>query len=100
MFINPIAPIGSIDELRAAQRSNVEKNDVTGFGNIFKEAWQTAVDAENKHAESEYLLATGQLEDPHTATISATNAQLSVTLLTQLRNKALDSYNELMRTSL
>ena len=48
----------------------------------------------------QYLLATGQIEDAHTVMIAASQAQVAVDMLVQLRNKALDSYNELMRISL
>ena len=39
------------------------------------------------------MLATGQTDDPHTEPIAAAKAQLSLDLLIQLRNKALDAYN-------
>jgi len=45
-------------------------------------------------------MATGQLDNPALLTIASTKAQLSVDLLVQLRNKSMDAYNELMRTSL
>lgn len=50
--------------------------------------------------QMEYLLATGQLDNPALLTIASTKAQLSVQLLVQLRNRALDAYNELMRISI
>lgn len=48
----------------------------------------------------EYLLSTGQIDDAHTVPAAAAKAQLSVELLTALRNKALESYNEMMRISI
>ena len=47
-----------------------------------------------------YLLATGQLDNPAELTIAQTQAAMSVELLVQLRNKALDAYSELMRISM
>jgi flagellar hook-basal body complex protein FliE len=49
--------------------------------------------------QMEYLMATGQLDNPALLTIASTKAQLSVQLLVQLRNRAVDAYNELMRIS-
>ena len=46
------------------------------------------------------MLATGQTDDAHTEPIAAAKAQLSVELLVQLRNKALEAYNEIMRINL
>ena len=48
----------------------------------------------------EYLLSTGQLDNPAQLSIAAYKAQASLQLLIQLRNKAVDSYNELMRINL
>ena len=44
--------------------------------------------------------ATGDLNDIHDYTIAATEAQTSVELTTTLRNKALDSFQEIMRMPL
>ena len=49
--------------------------------------------------EAQYLLATGQLDNPAELTIAASKAQIAVDLLVQLRNKALDAYNELKNIS-
>jgi flagellar hook-basal body complex protein FliE len=44
--------------------------------------------------------ATGDLTDVHDYVIAATQAQTAVELTTTLRNKALDSFNEIMRMPL
>ena len=56
----------------------------------------TQLDVENK----QYLLATGQLSDAHSLPIAEAKAQISLDLLVSLRNKALDSYNELMKMNM
>ena len=56
---------------------------------------ETQADVENK----QYLLATGQLEDAHSLPIAEAKASLSVELLVSLRNKAMESYNEIMKMS-
>ena len=79
--------------------SNVEKNgDSSMFKGIFEEAVQNVKSTEQELTNQQYLLATGQIEDAHTVMIAA--SQVAVDMLVQLRNKALDSYNELMRISL
>ena len=55
----------------------------------------TQADVENK----QYLLATGQLDDAHSLPVAEAKASLSLDLLISLRNKALESYNELMKMS-
>ena len=49
---------------------------------------------------AEYRLATGQMDNPAEMSIASSQWSMSVNLLIQLRNKALDAYNELMRISL
>lgn len=84
-----------------AGNSNVEKNaDSSMFKGIFEEAVQNVKSTEKELTNQQYLLATGQIEDAHTVMIAASQAQMAVDMLVQLRNKALDSYNELMRIGL
>ena len=66
---------------------------------IFGAAVQSVKETDATKTQMEYLLATGQLDNPALLTIASTKAQLSVQLLVQLRNRALDAYNELMRIS-
>lgn len=75
-----------------------------GGGGIFADIFQSAIEnvkqteAEKNHQE--YLLATGQLDNPADLTTALTKASMSVDLLIQLRNKALDAYSELNRINL
>ena len=57
------------------------------------QVYTTAQDVENK----QYLLSTGQLDDVHSLPIAEAKASLSLDILISLRNKALESYNELMK---
>ena len=50
--------------------------------------------------ELQYLMGTGQLDNPALLTIASTKAQLSVQLLVSLRDKCVQSYQELMRINL
>ena len=60
----------------------------------------TVKETENARNEAEYLLATGQMDNPAEYMVAASQAELSVSLLVQLRNRALDAYSELMRMSI
>ena len=66
---------------------------------IFGAAVDAVKETDAVKTQMEYLMATGQLDNPAALTIASTKAQLSVQLLVQLRNRALDAYNELMRIS-
>ena len=70
------------------------------FTDIFRNAIDAVRETDAEKTQMEYLMATGQLDNPALLTIASTKAQLSVELLVQLRNKSLDAYNELIRISI
>lgn len=69
------------------------------FGSIFGELIQNVKDTDAEFTESQYLLSTGQLDNPVQVGISAYKADIALDLLIQMRNKALDAYNELKNMS-
>ena len=77
-----------------------KENPAIPFADIFQSAVESVRETDAAKNEAEYLLATGQLDNPAELTIAATQAAVSVELLVQLRNKAIDAYSELMRISM
>lgn len=96
-FITPIKawePVGNLTEEKKVYGRNGEAalfSDV--FKNVIQQVHTTQEDVENK----QYLLSTGQLDDAHTLPIAEAKAELSLDILITLRNKAVESYNELMK---
>ena len=74
--------------------------DQSVFGSIFRTAIDNVKETTADRVQSEYLLATGQLDNPAALTVAWTKESAAVELLIQLRNKALDAYSELSRMSL
>lgn len=97
MFITPINPLNSIGDIGNDKKVTYGHAGGAAFHDIFKEAIQNVKDTDADLATQEYLLSTGQIDDPHTVPAAAAKAQLSVDLLAALRNKALESYNEIIR---
>ncbi len=95
-FIQQIQ-FGKISEVSGSAE---QKANTSIFRGIFDEAVHNVKSTEKELTNQQYLLATGQIEDAHSVMIAASQAQVAVDMLVQLRNKALDSYNELMRISL
>lgn len=98
-FITPIQVWEGIGS--GAQRTEKKDNSEAAlfsdiFHNVVSQVYETEQDKENK----QYLLATGQLDDVHTLPIAEAKASLSLDILIGLRNKALESYNELMKISM
>ena len=103
-----IAGLGSLSGLTTAQRMEALANAAKGtqgaeetglagsaFGQIFKSLIQNVKDTDAEFTQAQYLLATGQLDNPAQLGIAAYKSQIAVELLVQMRNKALDAYNEL-----
>jgi len=70
------------------------------FAEIFENAIDNVKEAEAIAQRDELLVATGQVDDLHTVIINATKAELALSMLVQVRNKALDAYNEVMNMTL
>ena len=101
LFIVPITPLQFTESSDSSGRNTIFGN--TGadmFKNLFQTLVSDASEAERNYEQQKILLATGQIEDAHTVTIAGSYAQLSVDMLVALRNKAMESYNELMRLNI
>jgi len=73
-------------------------------GSIFKDVFQSVIDnvrsTEDEVAKKEYLLSTGQLDNPATLNMALYKAEVATQLFVQVREKALNAYSELNRISL
>ena len=99
-FITPIQLWGSIEGINTTGSAAATTASDGMFRSILGNAIQDVRDTERNHQRQQDVQATGQSENPETVQIAASEAQLTTSMLVQLRNKALDSYNELMRISL
>lgn len=67
------------------------------FSQFLTEALQQ-VDALQKNADVASVgLATGQIQDVHTAMVALEKASLSLSMTVEVRNKVLDAYQEIVR---
>jgi flagellar hook-basal body complex protein FliE len=70
------------------------------FSDVFEKAIENVAETEAVAKHNQVLLATGQADDLHTIMIDASKAELALSMFVQIRNKALDAYNELMKMTL
>ena len=101
-MITPIESLGSISPVQQQQEESpalVQPGDGM-FTTIFKSAIQNVKDTNQDMVQNQYLLSTGQLDNPSTLMISMVKYQTATDLLIQLRSRALDAYSELTRMSL
>lgn len=98
--IEPIWTVPTAAVSAADTTSQDQTQPSTMFADIFQSMVNNVKETDAAKNEAYYALTTGQLDNPAVASIAATQAELSVSLLVQMRNKALDAYNELMRISM
>lgn len=100
MFITPIQ-LMSIGENPAQEVEKTTGQDgISMFKSIFQSAIEDVVTTDQNLSQAEYLLTTGQIDDPSTVTTAAAEAQLAVDLLVQLRNRAQEAYTQLMNINI
>ena len=99
-FITPITPMKAWEittETVKPEKEQDSTGEATMFRSIFNQVvgqvYETEADVENK----KYLLATGQLDDAHSLPIAEAKAALSLDVMISLRNKVMESYNELIK---
>lgn len=82
------------------QDNSVQGSKSTGFQNFLTDALGKLNNLEQTTQADSVALATGQTDNLHQVMIDTQKAELSLQFATQIRNKAVDAYNEIMRISL
>jgi len=83
-----------------SQSQTSSQTSESSFTDILKNAMENMEQTEAVAKNDEMLVATGQVDDLHTVVIDAAKAELALTMFVQVRNKALEAYNEIMNISL
>ena len=99
MFIRPIQ-LMQIGEQQDTGIKAIGKDGVSLFKDIFQSAIEDVVTTDTQLNQAEYLLTTGQLDNPAMITTAAAEATLAVDLLVQLRNQAQQAYTQLMNINI
>lgn len=96
-MLPPLERIAPIQETGTTTKTESFARVEGGFADAFQSAIDNVREADGNLSQAVYKLTTGQLDNPAELTIAATKNEVAVSLLIQLRNKAMDSYNEIMR---
>lgn len=99
MFITPIQ-LMKIGETNNPVQKVAGQDGASMFKSIFQSAIENVKTTDQELNQAEYLLTTGQLDNPAVATTAAAEAQLAVTMLVQLRNRAQEAYTQLMNINM
>ena len=100
-----MADINKVGSLSTADLLNQKSDKTAQSGNAnFAEQLKSAVEEVNaeqvKGEKAMSDIATGQVKDLHQAALAIDKAEISMKLMLEVRNKALNAYKEITRTQL
>ena len=72
----------------------------SAFADVLQSIVDNVRETEDEAAKKEYLLSTGQLDNPAELSISLYKAEAATQLMVQVREKLLSAYSELNRITL
>jgi len=97
----PIPAIGSLPAITTTDVTGSKPATPSTDGSAFGATLGGAVDGLQQLQSTSNQLAvaavTGDLNDIHAATIAASRAQVTLELVSAVRNKGVDAFNEIMR---
>lgn len=70
------------------------------FGSYLNEAINNIGEQQQQVSELRNKFMSGEMTDPHQLMIAAEQVSLSLELVVQVRNKAIEAYQEIMRTQI
>lgn len=85
------------ETLKAAGASSTTKAPEAGFNSIFDNMIQSVAAKQNEATELSKQVLLGQNDQLHQSVIAMQEASVAFSLMVEVRNKLVDSYQELMR---
>ena len=95
--LTPVTPVAGLTTPGITAGSQAAPNGGGDFASQLSASLQHLQDMQTNTDNLAVQAATGQLADVHDYIIAATEANLTTQLAVQVRNKALDAFNEIMR---
>lgn len=81
----------------AAGAAGAQSNPSVGFGKFLEEMVGKVSDLQQNADQSIKTLATGESKGLHEVMLAVEKASISFQMMTQVRNKAMEAYQEIMR---
>jgi flagellar hook-basal body complex protein FliE len=100
MFIVPISQMPPVSSLQEASKINPASAPAYAeipFSDVFKDAVGNLQESQKTSAEDALDLALGNSDDLHTVMINSEIAATALELTVQLKSRAVNAYNEIMR---
>ena len=90
--------INALQQLPAQAKPQASAGEATAdFGQMLQDAIKQVNDNQVDSEQMTNKLVTGQVQDVHEVMLAAQKASLSLNLTVEVRNKVIESYQEIMR---
>lgn len=99
-ILQGISPLWETFPTQLNQEVQASENGTGVFKDVLRSVVDNLRDSEDEVAKTEYLLSTGQLDNPAQLSMALYKAEVSMSLFVQLREKALSAYSELSRINM
>ena len=96
-WLPSIMNTGSVSNAAQTAAAAAGTGSATAFGDILQQAISDTVESDAQSKLAGIGLVTGQEMDLHSIPIAAEKAELLLNLTVQIRNKMIESYQEVMR---
>jgi flagellar hook-basal body complex protein FliE len=97
MSITPLPPIGAVGGITGPQGAGAARPAAPGFGEALSKGLESVSGMEHQADALTQSTATGGPTQIHELMVSTTKAQIGVEMLVQVRNRAVEAYQEIMR---
>jgi flagellar hook-basal body complex protein FliE len=97
VIIPPIGGLGAGLSVNPAE-ALAQNGQAGGFGGQLTEAISSLEQSQNSASAASQALATGNVADPEAAVVTVQDAQLSMELASQIRNKATEATTSIFNT--
>lgn len=95
--IQRLTPIDRIDRVFGQSGAQETEKSSGIFKDLFDTAMNNVSETDNASVNDSEKLAVGDVDDLHTLSINNMKSYLAVSSLIQMRNRALESYNQIMQ---
>ena len=97
-FITPLQPLQTM--IRPAQEQGEQFGVAGAFGQMFSNAISQFEAMEAQNRVNSFLLAIGEVDDIAAIELASQRTSTMLTMMMQVRNTLVDSYNEIMRMNI
>ncbi|WP_353661344.1 flagellar hook-basal body complex protein FliE [Hydrogenimonas sp. SS33] len=95
-----IQGVGRLSTADLLKKGSETQKSGESFSDVLKETIGEVNDLQKEGQKAMSDIATGQVKDLHQAAIAIDKAELSMKMMLEVRNKAINAYKEILRTQI